>query len=144
VRDNGKVIGLPVELRTMRAEVARALASLADPEHQVRAWLRRPVPPTNLDSLDTMVHVLYDDEAVLPDPARSVGSLLHEGDEVSALAALEEVFGPIIDRLGDVSEDAYLAAPEWPEVCRRAGVALAALVRGGGVDYPDEVAADGG
>ena len=121
---------------SMRAEVAVALASLADIEHQVDAWLHRADPPSNYDSLDMVVHVLYDDMAVLPDPEKRVGTVVHEGDEVRALLALDQVLGPVLARLGNTQERVYLGVSEWPEVARRAGVALAAMVRGGGVDVP--------
>lgn len=120
----------------MRAEVASALASLADVEHQIDAWVHRPDPPLSYDSLELVIHVLYDDMVVLPDPSERVGTVIHAGDEVRSLAALEEILGPLVSRLGDVPERVYLHADEWPEVTRRAGVALAAMVRNGGVDFP--------
>lgn len=125
-----------VQFPSMRAEVARTLASLADIEHQTNAWLHRPDPPESYDSLDMVIHVLYDDMAVLPNPSETVGTVIREGDEVRALKSLDQVLEPLLSRLGDAPERVYLGVPEWPEVARRAGVALAAMVRGGGVDFP--------
>jgi hypothetical protein len=121
-----------IKYPAMRREVVRALASLADVGYQERAWLHHDYPPpTQYDDLDLVVHQLFDDNCVLPDPETRVGTVLFEGDEVTALWRLGEVFSPLIDRLGDVPDVEYQAATEWPEVTRLAGLALAAMVRAG-------------
>ena len=111
----------------MRREVMRALASLAAPDYQQRVWL----DPARFENLSLDVHVLFDDTEVLPHPESRVGSVLVAGDEVEALTALAGPLDELLDRLADSADGDYLAAEAWPEICRLAGLALAAMVRSG-------------
>ncbi len=119
-----------VEYPAMRREVLGALASLADVDYQRRAWIQhKPPPPTRLDNLDLNVNILFDDCAVLPNPEERVGTVLRSGDEVPALRSLGVLLGGLIDQLGNVPDSVYLESDSWPEVARRGGLALAAMVR---------------
>ena len=124
---------IEVEFPAMRREVAGALASLADPGYQRRAWIDQQFEtPHSYEDLTLVINVLYDDTQVLPDPRQRVGSVLIAGSEVNALEALAVPLTAVLDRLGDAEPSAYLESAEWPEVVRRAAVALACMVRGGG------------
>lgn len=79
-------------------------------------------PDGSYDNLDLAVHVLYDDCVVLPDPAASVPTLL-TSDEVDSFRRLDDAFGPMLDELGDVADDIYLADPRWPAVVEAARAA---------------------
>ncbi|WP_446685533.1 SCO4402 family protein [Microlunatus parietis] len=103
----------------MRAEIVAALASLSDVEYQRTHWLN----PKSPDSLDQCVHALYDDAAVLPNPEASVGATVREV-EVEALRQVDRVFGPLIDELGDVADEVYLADRRWPAIAASAEFAL--------------------
>ena len=119
-----------VKYPNMRREVLFALAGLSDPEYQQRVWVDHILPtPTYYDELNLAVHILLDDTTVLSDPDSAVGPILVEGEEVERLRDLAVVFRAMIDSLGDKPDAAYLADPRWPEVVRRAGLALAAMVR---------------
>jgi len=123
-----------VQFPSMRWQVMGALGSLADRGYQQRAWIDGQLPePTQLDSLDLVVNVLFDDTDVLPEPAVCVGAVLLEGDEIAALRLLGSEFGALIDRIGDAADADYLSDAAWPEVVRLAGLALAAMVRRGGL-----------
>lgn len=125
-----------VEFPAMRLEVAAALASLADPGYQVRAWLEhRFEAPGAYEDLSMVLHILYDDIQVLPDPSRRIGSVLISGAEVDALGRLAGPLTAVVDRLGDVEVVAYLDAPEWPQIVDAASIALASMVRAGGFDW---------
>jgi hypothetical protein len=110
----------------MRDELIEGLEALADRDHQQRTWGRDAPQPTEWDNFDEVVHLLYDDMNVLPDPSDAVGVLLFEED-VDALERLEGVLGPLIDELGDVGDEVYLADPRWSDVVSAAGVALETL-----------------
>lgn len=122
-----------VEFPAMRREVAGALASLADPGYQRRAWIDRQFDtPNAYEDLTLVLNILYDDTQVLPDPRQRIGTVLIAGSEIDALEALARPLTTVLDRLGNAETSTYLAAAEWPEVVRSAAVALASMVRRGG------------
>jgi hypothetical protein len=122
-----------VEFPAMRREVVGALASLADPEYQRRAWVDQHFEtPTVYEDLKLVLNVLYDDTQVLPDPRQRTGTVLIAGSEVKALESLAGPLTAVLDRLGNAEASAYLESAEWPEVVSRAAVALASMVRRGG------------
>lgn len=121
-----------VEFPAMRYEVVQALATLADPDYQRRAWLEKRFDrPGSYEDLNMNVHTLYDDTEVLPNPRDSIGTILTDGPEIEALEALAVPYSVLLDRLGDAEPSQYLNAPEWPDVIRAASVALASMVRAG-------------
>lgn len=112
----------------MRSQVIASLRSLSDLEHQRTRWGTPSEDGTYYDDLDLNVHVLYDDTMVLPDPRRTVGSIVM-ADEVGALENLSSVLEPIIDELGDQPDATYLAHPGWSAVVSAAAHALRVLER---------------
>lgn len=125
---------MTVDFPVMRREVVGALASLADRGYQERAWLRQQFEVEGrFEDFDLIVHILFDDTTVLPDPGDSVGSILFDG-EVPALRALGSVLDPLIDRLGDSPVEEYLNSSDWVDVLGAAAVALATMVRHGGFE----------
>ncbi|RRD48649.1 SCO4402 family protein [Arachnia propionica] len=78
------------------------------------------------DNLDINIHILYDDFRVLPNPEKSIASLIYES-EVLPLKALDEILGPLIKDLGDAPDHVYLDDPRWPAVIHAAADALAAM-----------------
>jgi len=81
---------------------------------------------TYYDSVDENVHTLFDDVDVCVDPAGWVGIVLYPA-EVEPLRKLGHVYGGLINDLGDVSDDVYLADPRWPTVVELARAAHAAM-----------------
>lgn len=113
----------------MREFVLVALARLSDREHQERAWVGPDARPQDTwDSLDNVIHVLFDDTRVLEVPDEQVGTVLRQ-NEAKPLRGLAEAFDPIIDELGDVGAEQYLAHPQWPAVVQAAADALNAMRR---------------
>ncbi|MEV4260225.1 hypothetical protein [Kribbella sp. NPDC049584] len=114
----------------MRRDVLDSLAVLSDVEYQERAWIRgEGFQPGQYDDFGYHVHVLYDDAAVLPDPAESIGTVLVAGDEIERLRSLGQLLDALLAEHGDVSASVYMADPRWPEVGRIAALALAATIR---------------
>ena len=121
-----------VKYPNARRHVIGAVAELADAEYQQRVWIDHQYPtPTYYSDLRMVIHTLYDDWMVLPDPDAAVGSILVAGDEVERLRNLGVVLDLVIDELYGEPDAIRLADPRWPEVVRRAGLALAAMVRAG-------------
>ncbi len=111
----------------MRAEVLGSVEALSDPAYQQRVWIDKVYPTVNFyDDLDQNIHILFDDTQVLPDPSDRVGSYLY-ADEVAPLRELGTVLDAVIDRLGDVSADQYMADPLWADVVALARIALSAM-----------------
>jgi hypothetical protein len=128
-----------VEIRypDARWAVMDALASLSDREHQDRVWIRRELPHKDyLDGFDQVVHTLYDDWVVLPEPKAAVGRILVDGPEVPRLASLGVTLDRLIAELGDVADTDYLRHADWPQVVTQAGLALASMVLAGPIVRP--------
>lgn len=103
-----------------------ALAALADREHQQRVWIAREYPREGFyDDLTLNVNTLYD--MVLPDPQARLGVLLRNESEIALLTDVEQLLGPLIDDLGDASDQQYLSDPRWNEVVAAAASALSAM-----------------
>lgn len=117
-----------IEFPAMRAEVLEALRALSDPERQRATWGRYEPGLEYYDDLDMNIHILYDDCAVLPEPARSVGTIIYP-QEVPAFAELADALGPMLQDLGDAPDDAYMSDPRWVGVVGAAGAALTAMQR---------------
>lgn len=108
----------------MRAEIVGALEALADPAYQQRVWVERQYPtPQFYDDLDMNIHTLFDDTAILPDPAAGVGAYIWE-DEVYPLEELGRLLSSLIDDLDDADTGVYMSDPRWPVVVDRAAAAL--------------------
>jgi hypothetical protein len=110
----------------MRHEVISALTSLSDPWHQAHRWGRYEDGVSYYDDLTMNVNILFDDCQVLPDPASSVGDILFEG-EVFAFLALSAALGPMIDDLGNRSDQDYIGDSRWGTVVGAASKALLAM-----------------
>ena len=110
----------------MRDEVISALRSLSDPQHQAHRWGVYDPDANYYDDLRLVVHVLYDDCQVLPDPASAVGTVLFP-EEVGPLRRLEAVLEPMLDELGDRPDADYLTHAKWHDVVQSAGEVLLAM-----------------
>jgi hypothetical protein len=125
-----------VRYPAMRREVLVALAALADPDFQQTMWVRKEYPrPNFLSNLDTVVHVLYDDCQVLPDPTAGMGTVLVDGDELAHLQRLGELFDALLNDHVDQPDSVYLQDPRWPTLVDLATKALTSMIRSWGFDF---------
>ena len=115
-----------VRFPAMRQQTMTALAALADRDYQQRVWIAREYPREGFyDDLTLNVNTLYD--MVLPDPRSRLGVVLRNDTEVARLTDLEQLLGPLVDDLGDASDQQYLSDPRWNEVVAAAATALSAM-----------------
>lgn len=121
-----------VEFLAMRKEVMSALAALAVADHQRENWPDQLA----LDDLTYVVHILFDDSEVLPEPASAVGTILLDGDEITRLRTLGSIFESVLDDYELISAQPIINDPRWPLVIRAAGYALIAMERAGGLPWP--------
>lgn len=122
-----------------RRDVMDALASLADREYQERQWIHH-TEPNNCDDLTLNIHVLFDDFEILPDPEESLEWILLPGDEIGYLRKLGQVLEVLLEKYVDDPDANYMADDLWEDVMRWARLALAAMVRVGGYEDPDDTA----
>jgi hypothetical protein len=116
----------------VRSRVMDSLAVLADVEYQEQCWVRGETPPGRYENFDEEIHTLFDDTNVVSDPEDNLGSSLLPGPELDRLRQLGTVLDRLLAELGDVPGADYMRHPEWPEVVRLSGLALAAMVRSWG------------
>ncbi|MFT4296057.1 MAG: hypothetical protein QM582_11665 [Micropruina sp.] len=121
-------MSMPIRFPEMRLQAVAALRSLSDVRHQQARWGRVDEGVNYYEDFSLIVHVLYDDCAVLPEPEAAVGAIIHSA-EVLAFAELELVLGPMLDELGDAADEVYGTDPRWPAVVRAAGQALLVMKR---------------
>jgi hypothetical protein len=128
---------MEVEFPRIRRDVLDSMAVLSDREYQQRAWIRKEgFAPGQYEDLDYHIHVLFDDAAVLPDPAESIGQVLVPGDEVERLRLLGGLLSDLLDKHGDVDAGVFMSDPQWDDVVRTASQVLAAMVRSWGFSLP--------
>lgn len=111
----------------MRMYVEDSLESLSDPAYQREKWGVCVEGVSFYDDLTLNTHILYDDCAVLPSPQIKVPAILYE-TEVPPLLALEEVFGPLLDELGNAPDEVYLDDPRWADVVAAARAAYQTML----------------
>jgi hypothetical protein len=128
-----------VRFPAMRRETIDSVARLSDATYQKRVWIMHEFPHDHFyDALGEVIHWLFDDMCVLPEPGPPDGDVLLPGDEIQRLAVLGTLFDPLIDRLGDVRDEVYLADPQWPRVIELASRCLPALILAGGWEEAPE------
>lgn len=115
-----------VNFLAMRLEIIEAMRSLSDVEHQRLQWGNYDPEINYYDDLRLNLQMLYDDTAVLPDPAASVPDLLH-ASEVDALAGVDLALRPMMDDLGAADDSRYTRDPRWAGVVSAAAQALDAM-----------------
>ena len=111
-----------------RWDIMLSLAGLADPDYQRTVWLSETFDPNLFDNFDEVVHLLYDDRQVFPEPTDAIGFTLVDGLEIERLRRLEQALTPLIDELGDVPDSVYMSDPRWAAVMALAAQALTAMV----------------
>jgi len=123
---------IDVRYPALRADVLDAIEALADLEYQARVWRDGEFPGEGAyESLDMVVHALYDDAQLDEGAAGAVGDVLRDDDEADALNAVIDAMESVFTELGgtDVSERDVLAASCWPRVVEEAQAALRSLRR---------------
>lgn len=110
----------------LRVNVKCAVEELSDREIQEKQWLQPVEGKSYIGSLDLAVHVLYDDMEVLPEPEGAVGSVIYN-EEVASFRALNSVFDPILEDLGDQSDEVYIRDPRWRGVVEAAARVYAVM-----------------
>ncbi|MFJ4189098.1 hypothetical protein [Kitasatospora sp. NPDC089509] len=102
-----------ISLPYFRLHVVPAVVALASPTWQREVWLDQE----QLEDLDYIVHVLFDDFCDAHEPARFLGGSLRTEQEVELMARLGVAYSAVQDAVGARSPDeVFLDAPGWPAV----------------------------
>lgn len=115
----------------MRGELISHLRSLADPEYQVRVWVRGELAEgIQHDELDYVIHFIYDDTPLASNAASCVGWFLIDQREVAALENLVRKLDALFDEHGlNLTDAEYISKPQWGKVVESAADALAIFDR---------------
>lgn len=112
-----------------REELFRALRKLADVEYQQQVWIKH-IFPSNVthDSLDEVIHILFDDTSLAESPEDTVGWILENEMEVEAVKQVSQALDSMLIVLGtDLSDAQYIASPYWNQIVETAATALSIL-----------------
>lgn len=101
---------MTIEYPDLRSEVVAAVRMLASAREE-----RFLIDSGPRADLDYCIHILFDDTYAMSNPRAAVGVILFE-NEVGDLESLRDAFSPLINDLGNVDDDAYLADPRWGKV----------------------------
>ncbi|GAA5701561.1 hypothetical protein SM007_32705 [Streptomyces avermitilis] len=114
-----------IALPYYRLHVVPAVVALASPAWQREVWL----DPVQLEDLDYVVHVLFDDFCDADDPLPWLGQSLRTHGEVELMARLGTAFSMVLDSVdADASDEVYLNAPGWSAVVAAAARLAQVLV----------------
>ncbi|GLW92224.1 SCO4402 family protein [Actinokineospora globicatena] len=109
-----------------RLNIVPVVLSLANPPWQREVWLC----PDEVESLDHVVHVLFDDFCDADDPQRYLGVCLRTQEEVDLMAKLGAAFSTVSGAIaGGATDEAFLEHEGWAEVVAAAGRLAQAMVR---------------
>ncbi len=109
----------------MYEEVRYYLQSLADVDYQKRVWVKREYPPgIQLANFDLVIHFLFDDTQLAEDPESTIGWYLRNKQEALAIKKVTDRIDKILDDNDDLTDEEYIALPEWEGVVKAAQEAL--------------------
>jgi hypothetical protein len=108
-----------------RLHVVPAVVALASPTWQREVWL----DPEQFESLDYVVHVLFDDFCDAQDPLPWLGQSLRTDEEVSLMASLGAAYSRVQVAVGaDARDEIYLQSSGWTDVVTAAARLAQVLV----------------
>lgn len=112
----------------MRVELIEYLKELADPDYQERFWIRGEVREGLMDGLDFPIDFLFDDTRFADDPERTVGVMVYDEREMTAVVKVVNAIDAVFDDIGlEATDEIYVRSRLWPGVIAAASEALRIL-----------------
>jgi hypothetical protein len=109
-------INTTLQFPDMRINLCACLKSLSNNDYQQRVWVRGE-PEQEVDDFTEVVNILYDDLGLSPSPHSRIGEILLNANEADYLKKLLSLLDRIFETHGlDLTDAAYIALPEWPQV----------------------------
>lgn len=99
----------------MRLLLLEHLRKLSDPAWRRANWAQGRPSVESWGSFDDFLDFLYDDSGVLNDPEGSLGYVLKDADEVSAVTDLKDTIDAALSA-GLDGEGEALQHPDWPAI----------------------------
>ncbi len=124
-----------VLLQHKRDEMLHYLNALADPDYQLRVWVRgESVPEIGQDCLGYALTFFYEDTMLFEAPERNIGTILTSAHEAAGMRKLAAAMGRVLHQVGeDRHDNEYIACPYWRAVISAAHEALVTCHNGAGV-----------
>lgn len=117
-----------VKYPNLRAELLDELRNLSDTDYQQRVWINGSAPDGYVDDFCSVVEFFYDDTMLARDTRSTVGVILVDDTEVGPIRAVIQAIDQMFLMHGmKLSDEAYLAKPEWGVVVDAARIAHDAL-----------------
>ncbi len=108
---------MPFSNINRRYEFLYYIDVLADIDKQRAIWINHQFPDgVEMDNLDLAIHFFFDDTGLADNTERQIGFILEDKKEAKLVKELTDIWGTIIDELGDISDSYYLDHPRWMEV----------------------------
>ncbi len=116
----------------MRLQLIWCVRMLADTKYQQIVWLKRQPPgKTYYDSMDDVIHCLFDDTPIAKSANDAIGVILKNEDEAEAIGLVIKAIEKIMDLLPvNSSSEAYINSEYWPEVVATSTLAYKLLSQG--------------
>ncbi len=109
----------------MYQELREHIQVLSDKEYQIRAWVHGELPPgVQGDNFDLVIHFLFDDTRLAVDPESTIGRLIKNEAQARAVKNIVDRIDKILDDNDDLTDEEYIALPEWEGVVTAAKEAL--------------------
>lgn len=106
-----------------RAEMIHLFDELSDRDKQLKLWVRHEDRPIS-SGINEVFHFIFDDTDLGEDPQSEVGNILVSQDEVDAVRAVADALAMLLNKIGDVESEKFIADPDWPSVVDLAGLAV--------------------
>ena len=98
---------------------------MSDVEFQRKAWVNGEYPPrVQLDNSDLVINFLFDDTQLAEDPESTIGWFLKNEEQARAVKRVADPIDKILDDNDDLTDEEYIALPEWEGVVKAAQEAL--------------------
>jgi hypothetical protein len=113
----------PVRFPGYRHEMLWYLHDLASPSVQRDKWILGKPKPSDREmyGLSFVIHFFFDDTELGTHPEKTLGYILLDDLEVSAIRRVVTAFDRVSKEMGDGKPDSeYLASPRWPKVIEAA------------------------
>jgi len=110
----------PVRWAIRRHELLWYLHELASPTFQQERWIEmKPGRPGVMYGFDFVVHFFFDDTELGEHPRNTLGDLLTDEQEVTALRNVVDALDRVLQELSvgrDKADVEYVTSPRWPNV----------------------------
>ena len=109
----------------MRLQLIWCIRMLADKQYQQKVWFEQQPPGLNYyDSIDDVIHCLFDDTPIVEAPDDTIGYILKSQDEAKAMSLVGKAIEKVLENLPqNSSSEAFVNSDYWADVVSMATTA---------------------